>query len=150
MNAQKFWIGWLKVIALVVSVGGVLFAFHEQLKFLGFLDSWIDNVFYNGNAPASQVQSMRSWMIAVLGAVMASWGIFLYFLVRYPLSRKEEWAWYGIFISCLVWYVIDTGFSARFGAWFNVILNSILFLQFLAPLLFLLRNFRVKKPELIS
>lgn len=144
MNAEKFWIGWLKVIALVVTIGGILFAFHDQLKFLGFLNSWIDRVFYNGNTPALETQTMRSWLIAVLGAVMASWGLFLYFLVRYPLSRKEAWAWYGIFYSTLLWFVIDTGFSAWYGAWFNVILNTILFLQFLAPLLFL-RRFSTSK-----
>ena len=149
MNAEKFWMGWLKIMAMFVTLGGVLFAFHGQLKFLGFLDSWIDQVFYNGTPPELEVQSMRSWLVAVLGAVMASWGIFLYLLIKYSLSQREPWAWNGIFYSMAFWFVIDTGFSAWYGAWFNVILNAVILLQFIAPLLFLRGYSRIDKKVII-
>lgn len=150
MNAEKFWMGWLRIAALIVTIGGMLFAFHSQFKFLNFLDSWIDRVFYNGKQPGLDSQLMRNWLVAILGALMASWGLILYFLIKYPLSRRESWAWHGIFYSSLLWFVIDTGFSAWFGVWFNVIGNVILYLQFFAPLLFLRVFFRQKKTVVIK
>ena len=126
---------WLVVIV------GVFLALFSDFLFSDFLNSKINRIFFSGVPPAYQVGLLKKWMLGISGAIMVGWGLSMLYVVSFPFKRKEQWAWRCIFYPVLAWYLLDSSISAYFGVGFNVLINSILFLQIIAPLLFLRSQF---------
>ena len=141
MNAEKFWSGWLQITMWLVVIAGILLAFFSDYLFSDFLDSKINRIFFSGLSPEYPVEQLKKWMLGISGAVMVGWGLSMLYVVSHPFKRKEQWAWRCIFYPVLVWYLLDSSISAYFGVGFNILINSILFLQIVAPLLFLRSQF---------
>ena len=55
-------------------------------------------------------------------------------LVYKAYAARERWSWYAIAAGLIAWYVLDSGVSAYFEVWFNVIFNSLILLLVLIPL----------------
>ena len=137
MNAEKFWLGWLKTTMIIlIVIGGFLTFFSSWINSV-FLDVRIDAVFLNELMPGENLGSLKNWYTSILGAVMLGWGFSMLYIIDNPLRQREKWAWRSIFYPVLFWYLLDSGVSAYHGAIFNVIINTVLFLQVMAPLLFL-------------
>lgn len=141
MDAQKFWLGWLKVTVAIIIAAGVFFTVFSQTTFVSSLNNQINKVFFNDSSPSAPAYMMQSWLIGVMGSVMAGWGCAMFYLIVYPLKRKEVWAWRCIFYSVMLWFILDSAVSSYHGAVFNVVINCVLFLQIMAPLLFLRNSF---------
>jgi len=137
VNAENFWLGWLKVTMIMVIVAGVFLAIFSGFANTQFLDAKINKVFLYGSNTGHQIESLKNWYTGLVGALMMGWGISMLYVVSHPLRKREQWAWRSIFYPVVVWYIIDSGISAYFGVIFNVVINTILFLQIMAPLLFL-------------
>jgi predicted membrane protein len=141
MTADKFWLGWLKITMGMVVIAGFILALFSDYVFSDFLNMKINRIFFSGSSPTVQVEILKKWMLGVCGAVMIGWGLSMLYVVNNSFKRREQWAWRCIFYPVLAWYLIDSGISAYFGVGFNVMINSILFLQIVAPLLFLRSQF---------
>ena len=141
MNAEKFWMGWLKITMLIIILAGVLLIIFGNSSYAEILNKQINRAFYSGKIPGKSVLLMKGWLIAVSGAVMAGWGSTMLYIVYHSFRKGEKWAWRSIFYPLLIWYLLDSSVSLYYGATFNVIINSILFLQLIAPLLFLRNSF---------
>lgn len=136
-TAEKFWYGWLKVAAILTTVFGILMAMFNRSAVFSCINDPIGHIFNQSNEFALLVAPLQGWFISVLGATMAGWGISILFLILYPLQKKETWSWKAIMLSLIVWYSLDTFLSAKSGVYFNVLINTIFLIQFMAPLLFL-------------
>ncbi len=126
---------------IMVVIGGAFLAIFPRFINSLFLKDMIDKVFLSEMVPGSDVEFLRNWYTGVTGAVMLGWGYAMIYFVNHPLKQREKWAWRGIFYPVLVWYILDSGISAYYGVIFNVTINTILFLQIVAPLLFLRNHF---------
>ncbi|MGD2035431.1 MAG: hypothetical protein PVF73_10270 [Bacteroidales bacterium] len=147
MTAEKFWMGWLKITMIIIIAAGVFFVILGNTDYAKILNSQINRIFYSGNIPEESVLLMRGWLIGIMGAVMAGWGSSMLYIVYHPFRRREKWAWRSIFYPVLIWFLLDSTVSACYDATFNVVINTVLFLQVLAPLLFLRKLFlRKVKP----
>jgi len=89
------------------------------------------------------VAAFQRWIYGVLGATVAGWGVFVYFLARFPFARRERWAWHCALVGILLWFTLDTGISLAAGVFFNVGLNSLIFLLAIIPLAFTWRELEV-------
>lgn len=136
-KAEKFWYSWLKIAATLVTIFGLLLTLFNQTKGFAFLNKKIVEVFFLSPQMAVNLASLQSWMVSIIGATTAGWGLTLMYLIFIPLKRKEKWAWNAITYSLILWFVLDTWISTYYGAKFNVILNIAFAMQFLAPLLFI-------------
>ncbi|HBH47192.1 MAG TPA: hypothetical protein DDX98_01040 [Bacteroidales bacterium] len=138
-KAEKFWYGWLKGAAIIVTLFGVILSVYTVISgsSITVLNEHIANTFKLSDEFMIDIQDLQAWMIAIIGSVTAGWGITLLYMIIVPLKRKEKWAWNAIMISMLVWFSIDTFISSYYGARFNVVINIAFALQFVAPLLFL-------------
>ena len=141
MNAEKFWSGWLKVTMIMIIVAGGFLAIFSQVAYSAFLNEKLDAIFFGGDNPGDQVLMLKNWLTGIAGAVMLGWGFSMLYVVNHPFRNRQPWAWRSIFYPVLCWYLIDSGISAYYGVLLNVIINTILFLQIIAPLLFLRSNF---------
>jgi hypothetical protein len=144
MSAEKFWSGWLQITMWIVIVAGIFLAILANIFPWKYIDQQINRIFFSSQSPGESVEMMKHWLIGLSGAVMAGWGFSMLYVVKHPFRRKERWAWCCIFYPVIIWYVIDTSVSTYFGAHFNVLINSILLLQIIAPLLFLKNQFFTK------
>lgn len=141
MSAEKFWLKWLKVTVSMIILVGLLMAIVAPFINLEILDKEMSKVFFLGGIPGDPADLMKRWMIAVAGAVMLGWGFTMMHIVNHAFPRKEKWAWRSVFYPIIAWYILDSFISSYFGASFNVIINTILFLQIMAPLLYLRKEF---------
>ena len=144
MNAEKFWLGWLKVTMILMIVGGAFLVIFSQFFNSAFFNARIDKVFFDGLNLNQNLESLKNWYTGVTGAVMLGWGIAMLYIVNHSLQQKESWAWRSIFYPVIAWYILDSGISAYYGVLINVVINSIFFLQIMAPLLFLRNQFFTK------
>lgn len=143
MTAEKFWMGWLRITMFLVVIAGIFLIILGNTTYAEVLNKHINEVFYSGQIPENSALLMRGWMIAVSGSVMAGWGSTMLYIVYHPFKTGEKWAWRSLFYPVIIWYLLDSSVSAYYGATFNVVVNTILFLQIIAPLLFL-RNYFFK------
>jgi hypothetical protein len=140
MTTEKFWLTWLKISAIITTLLGVLMALFNHTNMFEIMNMFIQSTFYADTSITSSAVSLQQWMIGVFGATMAGWGIMMLYLIKHSLQNKELWAWNAMLISLIVWFSIDMVVSIHFKAFFNVLVNAIFFLQFLAPLMVLRKS----------
>ena len=122
--------------------------FYNDFPLFKFFDSQISMIFFDGEILSPSASKMNSFLKGVLGSVLVGYGVLLAFMVFYGLNKKEKWAWTGILVSLLIWYILDTGMSIFYGAMFNIIFNNVFFLLVLIPLL-LIRSSVVKQVKIV-
>jgi hypothetical protein len=147
MNKFSFWLRWLLVIGMIICVFGIVMAFLSGTVLFKPLNSQINPVFWGTKDVDSAVKEYQQWIMGVLGATMASWGIFVLFITHYPFRNKEKWSWNCLIAGLLVWFFIDSSISLYFLVYFNAIFNAILFVLVMLPLVFT-RKYFVKMPDM--
>lgn len=134
MDARRtFWMRWLGIAVWVVfllGIGLILVAMLPKTD----LDPVLPAFWPTGGMGEGAVR-LYSWLLGAWGATLAGWAVTLIFLVKHAIMRGERWAWRAAMTGLLVWFPVDTGFSAWFRVWFNVWLNVILLFIVLTPLL---------------
>lgn len=136
-KSEYFWFGWLKVAAIVCIAFGAFMAIFNQAQIFNFMNVHIENAFYSGIQIPENIAQLQGWLIGIAGASMAGWGLMMLFLIHFALRKKDKWAWNAMFYSILLWFSIDTILTIKYEASFNIVINLIFFLQFLAPLMFI-------------
>jgi len=139
MNIFNFWQKWLIVVSVLCIIFGIIL-FLPALMDLEF--SYINEAFWESGVVPHEAKPFYNFIFGMYSAIEISWALFIFFMVYYPLKRKEKWAWNSILICISVWFVIDTIFSTNFGLYTNSINNFILYLLFLIPLIFTRKYFK--------
>jgi len=141
VNGFVFWYRWLFVTAVIISIFGLFMAFFSGTRLFDLFNNQINPVFWEAGALEAGTKAFQQWVYGAWGATVAGWGIFLAFMARYPFRNRELWSWNCLLVGMVVWFVVDTGFSAYFKVYVNVALNAVLFVLVLLPLLFTRRHF---------
>ena len=141
MNHFSFWQKWLLVLSGAIAILGVVLAVLGGTPLFDWLNNLINPSFWGTQSPSVEAIDFRNWVYAVLGAVMASWGLVLAFIARYPFARQERWAWTCTLSGLLLWFVIDTSASLYYNVYANAIGNIGLLVLALLPLFFTRKQF---------
>ncbi len=136
MNRFLFWQRWLLTVIGFIIAGGILMPLLTSAGLLTAFDNLVNPIFWASSEVSAAAVAFQQWIYGLVGAVMAGWGISMAFLAYYPFRQKEKWAWTGLVLSLLIWYVADTAVSLLFGVNFNAVLNTIILALFLLPLFF--------------
>ncbi len=99
------------------------------------LNQYFDPIFWPDNQVTEGSLHYRGWILSVLGAVIASWGMLIAFITYYPFKLREKWAWNAISISVLFWLVVDTACSLYYDVAINAAFNLFTLVLFALPLL---------------
>jgi hypothetical protein len=138
-----FWQKWLFGFGLYLVVFGLIMALFGQSSLMNFVfNNQIDSVFWGSRELSAAAAEFQVFVYGVLGATIVGWGVFLAFIAHYPFKAREPWAWNCVAIGVVMWFVVDTLVSIRFGVGFNVMVNIVFLSLALLPLLFTRRNFR--------
>jgi nitrogen fixation-related uncharacterized protein len=137
MNNFLFWQKWLFVVSILTVVLGLVIVVSA---FWSSDNGQIDPDFY-ARYNIITFSVLRQWFSAMLGAVIAGWGVCLIFIAHYPFKRKESWSWHCVLLGLSVWFVLDTALSLYLKVYFNAIFNTVLFGLALLPLVFTRKHF---------
>lgn len=148
MGSFGFWQKWLFGFGLYLAVFGLIMALFSQSRLMDIVfNSQIDPTFWDLPGPSAAASEFQAFVYGVLGATITGWGIFIAFIARYPFKAKEPWAWYCIATGVIVWFLVDTAISLRFGVRFNVMVNTLFVVLALLPLVFTRKHFATSTPN---
>ena len=139
-----FWQRWLLAVGLAVSAFGVLMALLSGAPVFELLTRQIDSAFWSAGVPDEATRQFQHWLYGVWGATIAGWGIFLTYIVRYPFSQKERWAWNCLAFGLAIWFVLDTSLSLFHKVYFNAVFNTALLVLAGLPVMFTRQYFTQK------
>lgn len=142
MNRFLFWQRWLLIVGFGISAFGISMSFFNGTEFFGIFNDNINPVFWGTKDVANNVMEFQKWIYGAWGATVAGWGIFVIFIAHYPFQKKEKWAWNCLISGLLVWFFIDTGFSAYFKVYINVMLNIVFLVLTILPIVFTREYFK--------
>jgi hypothetical protein len=138
----NFWQKWLVGVGAYHVFFGLALAFFGQTAFMDVLfNQYYDPIFWPENKIPQGAAHFKSWSTSVLGAVVASWGIFIAFLGYFPFKSREKWAWSCICVAITLWFVVDTALSLYYQVTINAVFNLITLALFVFPLLLTRKHF---------
>ena len=118
------WCDWLLYASGFFVVFGVVAAIAPDRPPLSLWSHAVDAAYSSGE-PHPSGQALRRFMMAPLGATIAGCYLLQVFIVAYAFRQRQPWAWYAIFSSTLLWFVVDSGMSLVHGAYFNVFMINL-------------------------
>ena len=121
--SEKTLVLWFSVISVTLILWGVVFAMFG-LDVLPIINRAV----------------LLQWESALYGAIMIGWGTTLFLVGRVALRRGARDLAKALLLGIVVWLVIEAAFSARFGVWFNVGVDSVVLALFAVPLIAVLRS----------
>jgi hypothetical protein len=134
MNKVEFHTRWLSIISIFITLAGIIMAFLKDSILLNVLNSLFNPIFWPSNSVDAGSILFKDFVISLLGALMAMWGVLLFGIVRNAFRKKQLWAWNTILFSTLMWFCIDEFFSVYYNVWVNAFGNILLFVLLIFPL----------------
>jgi len=106
MSELSLWQRWLLVVGILLSVFGMLMALLSGTPLFEAFNRQIDPAFWSASSVEDSARSFQQWVYGVWGATIAGWGVFTWFIARYPFRNGEKWAW-----NCLAAGPLSYGYS---------------------------------------
>lgn len=116
-----------RLLSIILILFGMLFAFFGLRALLGV-------VYTLSGQPILPVATLLPWESALYGAIMVGWGVTLLFVGRIAFRRKDPALLRALLYGLIAWLVIEGLFSAYWGVWFNVGVDTIVLALFSFPL----------------
>lgn len=143
MGSFEFWRKWLLAVSVYLVVFGLFLAFFNQSALMDLLfNNQIDPVFRIDRSGSEETARFQAWIYGVLGATVSGWGILMTYIVYYPFTSRNRWAWNAVALGIGVWFVIDTAVSLYHEVVFNAVFNALLLALMAIPLAFTKRHFK--------
>lgn len=136
MGKFLFWQRWLFASLLFQAYIGLTIAFFGPSSVLGPLSKEYDQTTFGSPSVPDNAVVFYDWIYGVLGSTIVSWAIALAFVTHFAFKRQEKWAWNCILLSTLIWFLLDSSLSLKFGVWPNFIFNFVGFAMIVLPLVF--------------
>ncbi len=137
MTPVKFWLGWMKIIVIALMMLGIMALFFSDSLLMVIFNAPVEKIFINmiGNSP--ELNRLVRMFEGIIGSMLIAWTVLMYYVINNALKKGELWAWNGLFISVIIWFILHTGVLVYFRMNGMIIINIIIFLQAIAPLLIL-------------
>jgi hypothetical protein len=144
MNNFNFWQKWLFFVCLIMITLGIILALFYGTPLFAGLQSLINLSFWVDPAAITPaILANQSFLVGLMGALMASWGMSAAFIARYPFSRQENWSRTCLVLSVGLWFVMDESISLYYHVYANAIGNLGFLVLLALPLVFTWNSFQV-------
>lgn len=131
MNSHLHWSRVLLFSSLLLALQGISWILIGSFDPFGIYEGLFAKSVLNAEGLSDGERTVFRFGVGLLGATDAAFFVLFYFIVRYPLMRRERWAHQALVSGSAAWFVFDSGFSAWIGAVFNILIVNV-------PCLFLL------------
>ncbi|OHD30880.1 MAG: hypothetical protein A2086_06320 [Spirochaetes bacterium GWD1_27_9] len=125
----------LMTIAILFFFIGLFIVFFNNTPLFSIINKLIDPIFWTNEIISNGTLRYKSFSWGYIGMLNAIWGLYLYFIVKFALMKREKWAWMCIAVSIIIWFILDTWFSISNDLYFNVIVNILFMVSFIIPLI---------------
>lgn len=130
---------WLVLVGLVhVAIGiamPLLIASSLGDDYLAQL--W--QAFYAGAMPDAPTQALVRWLVVLLGAMIAGWGVLIVGLTQFAVSRRAPGPLGVLIVALVTWAALDIGWGLHAGVRLHVIADAAALVA-LVPALWVLRG----------
>ncbi|WP_458131186.1 cell division protein [Pseudomonas sp. R3-41] len=133
---------WLYAAALMHLLAGVMLTWAGHSGLLDHYLSTIEQAFWGTNAVPATAHAQQVWWLALFGATLQSYGLYMLALVHigHRLKRAMPWGW--LIAGILLWAPQDMWISAQAQVWSHLWFDSFALLVLLPPLFWLYRHDR--------
>jgi len=122
----------LKLASLFTVGFGLLIALGAHSTTDGPLRLFADLIFWpTGDAPT--LSDEAHLLAAILGGVMASWGVFFWLLTDALSETQPALLKRIVLITLSTWFIVDSLGSIASGGWINVLPNIAFLAMFVVP-----------------
>jgi hypothetical protein len=121
----------LRFIAVLHIILGLSLPFISQFESVSTL---LLATMLPGLSLTEEVAKQVTYIIAVFGPTVASWGILFLVLVNSYFKRPDQTKWWGLIGALIVWFITDTVFSLLHGVSIALMLNGVVALFIIVPL----------------
>ncbi len=138
----EFWRKWLLAANLMTIMVGLLIAFAGNSFVFALHNAGTQELFFQGQAITGDMLSFKNWLFGIIGGSIVGFHVLMVFIIIYPFRERQRWAWIALWAGLLSWFVIDSGISAFYGAYYNILLINLVALILIGlPLLMTRREF---------
>ena len=140
----EFWVKYLKFVSLFFVFMGLYWAYAGTFDPFGIYDHYFAKAFWNLDELPADAERTKRFALGLLGATSAGYFTIQYFVARYAYAKRELWAYNGIVVGFLVWFMNDCIMTTYHGAYFNLLFANLPSLLMMLPIVFT-RKFFIKK-----
>jgi hypothetical protein len=133
----------LQTIAILHVMVGLCFPWIVDSP---LFDHYKQHLYLAFNTSEEYSGQQTSFLIAIFGPTIASWGVLFLYAVNSGFARPSPQAWWFMFAACLVWAPYDSIFSLQYGIYLNAIINAVAFVMMTTPLLLVRKRFFATNP----
>ena len=135
---------WLYAAALAHLLGGLTLTWAGHSGLLdGYLQS-LEQTFWGSDPVPAAAREQQVWWIALFGATLQSYSLYMLALVHIGNRLKAPMAWAWVIAGILLWAPQDIWFSVQKQVWSHLWLDGFALLALLPPLVWLYRHDRRK------
>ncbi|MEO6677543.1 MAG: cell division protein [Pseudomonas sp.] len=133
---RKALVTWLSAAALVHLLVSIVLTWAGPSGLLdGFLQT-IDYAFWT-DLPPRAAREQQLWWLAVFGATLQSYSLYMFALVRIGNHLKTPMAWGWLIAGIVLWAPQDMWMSLTAQLWLNLWIDGVALLTLLPPLFWL-------------
>jgi len=118
----------LKILAFSLLIGPGLLMVTSPLTGLGFLTEMFLDLAHQPYEGAQPITGKSAHLLnAILGGVLVGFGTMIWVVAEHVLRKDFVLGRRLIFFPLICWFITDSLGSILTGAWFNAVLNSLIF-----------------------
>lgn len=121
----NFWQKWLTFASCFMLLIGLLVAFLGNSFIFEAHNSYTQELFFNGEIIEGDMMKLKNWLFGIIGASIVGFASLLILISENSFKNKEAWAYKAIWIGILSWFLIDSGISIYYKAFYNVVIINI-------------------------
>lgn len=138
---RRLLVRWLQAVALLHLFAGLLLTWAGHSSLLGDYQLSVEVAFW-GHAAPTVAHEQNIWWLALFGATLQSYSLFMFGLIHLGDRLRSHHAWAWLIAGILLWAPQDTFISLQAGIWSHLVINSLAVLALIPPLLWLYRHDR--------
>lgn len=139
---RKALVVWLYSAALMHLLAGVTLAWAGHSGLLDHYLNTIEQAFWGTNAVPATAHAQQVWWLALFGATLQSYALYMFALVHIGNRLKRAMPWGWLIAGILLWAPQDMWISAQAQVWSHLWFDSFALLVLLPPLFWLYRHDR--------
>ncbi|MHA3734295.1 cell division protein [Pseudomonas sp. Eth.TT006] len=142
ISLRRMLVLWLYAAALVHLLAGLTLSWAGHSGLLeGYLQT-LEQTFWGADAVPVAAREQQVWWLALFGATLQSYSLFMLALVHIGNRLQTPLAWAGLMAGIVWWAPQDMLLSAQQQIWSHLWFDSAALLVLLPPLLWLYRHDR--------
>ena len=139
ITTRRWLVRWLYAVALLHLLVGVMLTWAGNTALFDSYHMNIDAAFWGTQVPAG-TRALQVWWIALFGATIQSYALFMWALIRLGDRHKSSTAWGWLLVAIIIWAPQDMLISWQASVYSHIWVDCFALLCLLPALIWLYRH----------